>query len=169
MCRERYKAGRCLQEKRRAVYGREIGKVEMVGLVTRKYGRHSGGKKLAEKPEYTIRHKPVAGKRMSKDCSLSIGSLLKNFLIIYFNWSLITLHCCGDFCHTLAWTRGSLKSGLWSWLPHPWEEGNFDPFWSIVPPGGTVVKIHQGSLLLLRFLPCLTWKKMTSCAGNRLD
>ena len=30
------------------------------------------------------------------------------------------------------------------------EENSFVPFWSIVPPGGTVVKIHQGSLLLLR-------------------
>ena len=25
------------------------------------------------------------------------------FLLIYFNWNLITLQHCGDFCHTLTW------------------------------------------------------------------
>lgn len=35
--------------------------MEMVGVVSRENGRHSGGKKLSEKPEHAIRHKPVAG------------------------------------------------------------------------------------------------------------
>ena len=60
MCRERCEAGRCLKERRREVKGRETGN---------RNGRAGGQggwqtfrkKKLAEKPEYTTRHKPVAG------------------------------------------------------------------------------------------------------------
>ena len=27
------------------------------------------------------------------------------YLIIYFNWRLITLHYCGGFCHTFTWVN----------------------------------------------------------------
>ena len=34
--------------------------------------------------------------------------------IIYFNWRLITLQCCGGFCHTLTWI-----SHRCTCVPHP--------------------------------------------------
>ena len=32
-----------------------------------------------------------------------VGCSFFFFLIIYFNWRLITLHYCSGFCHTLTW------------------------------------------------------------------
>ena len=37
------------------------------------------------------------------------------FLLIYFNWNLITLQYCGGFCHTLTW----ISHGCTCVPPHP--------------------------------------------------
>lgn len=46
----------CSRGQGRCRWGRQ--EVEMGGLVTMADGRHSGGEKMAENPEYAIRHKP---------------------------------------------------------------------------------------------------------------
>ena len=40
------------------------------------------------------------------------------FLIIYFNWKLITLQYCNGFCHTLTWLRWVYMCPP-SWTPLP--------------------------------------------------
>ena len=51
-------------------------------------------------------------------------SALINFLnqFIYFNWRLITLQYCGDFCHTLTWIRHGCPC-----VPHPKHPSHLPP------------------------------------------
>ena len=51
-------------------------------------------------------------------------SVLINFLniSIYFNWRLITLQYCGDFCHTLTWI-----SHVYICAPHPEHPSHLCP------------------------------------------
>ena len=44
------------------------------------------------------------------------------FLFVYFNWRLITLQYCGDFCHTLTWISHGCTC-----VPHPEPPSHLPP------------------------------------------
>ena len=54
--------------------------------------------------------------------SLSFSFFL-NFLLIYFNWRLITLQYCGDFCHTFTWI-----SHGYTCVPYPEPPFHLPPY-----------------------------------------
>ena len=47
----------------------------------------------------------------------TITYLFLKKIFIYFNWRLITLQCCGGFCHTSTWTSHGCTCGPPSWTP----------------------------------------------------
>ena len=47
---------------------------------------------------------------------------IRIFLIIYFNWRLITLHYCGGLCHTLTWISHGCTC-----VPHPEPPSHLSP------------------------------------------
>ena len=48
-----------------------------------------------------------------------INKSLESIFKIYFNWRLITLQYCGDFCHTLTWISHWCTCVHLSWTPLP--------------------------------------------------
>ena len=48
-----------------------------------------------------------------------INKSLESIFKIYFNWRLITLQYCGDFCHTLTWISHWCTCVPLSWTPLP--------------------------------------------------
>ena len=44
------------------------------------------------------------------------------YFLVYFNWKLITLQCCGGFCHTVTWISHGCTC-----VPHPEPPTLFPP------------------------------------------
>ena len=67
------------------------------------------------------------------------GPLFFFFSLFYFNWRLITLQYCGDFCYTFTWI-----SHGYTRVPHPDPPSHLPPI-----PSLSVIPVHRPRALCL--------------------